>query len=96
MNPDQKLIATIGLGLLALVVFTTYKPYFEAIILGTPQGGSSGSGSSPGNGVGGWLNPLNWGVNIGQNIAHNLSQTRTPSNNGSGGTSNPAQTTVLA
>lgn len=97
MNADQKLIATIGLGLLAIVIFTSYKPYLEAIILGSPNTSSGGSKSaSPSNGVGGWLNPLNWGTAIGQHLAQNANSSHVPSNSGAAGTTNPAQTTILA
>ena len=37
MTSDQQLVATLGLLLLAVVIFTTYRPYLQAVFLGSPS-----------------------------------------------------------
>lgn len=46
MNEDQKLVAFMGLALVAIVAFTVYRPYLSAVLLGSPAGSKLSTGSS--------------------------------------------------
>ncbi len=99
MNGDQKLVASLGLGLLALVVFTTYRTYLSRVFLSSPSGSSLSGGSSGSNPVKGALSPfgLNPAVLV-PNIAKSLlvqPTTQSGSTNASKLSANPASSTVL-
>jgi hypothetical protein len=48
MNADQKLVAFIGLTLIALVLWGVYNPTIKAVLFNTPvKGGATGTGVNP-------------------------------------------------
>ena len=103
MNGDQKLVASLGLGLLVLVVFTTYRAYLSRVFLGSPSGSSLSGGSSGASGISpnpytgllpASLNPVNSLPNAFKSLLVQPT-TQSGSANASKLSANPASSTVL-
>lgn len=66
MNQDQKAVATLGLVLILIVLWTVYKTTLKAILFQQPSSGGNGL-LNPGTWLNPWTNPispLNPGVGI--------------------------------